>query len=264
MDFSARIDEHGWRQGSFLPPELIASASPIGGAPILTSDGCLHVVVTQSCDLVNKKIEDEPWCEVLCLRPIPKLLSFRENGRNPRFLHLPVQQNGITSYFEAAAKDRLFLPRKALEMRPPLTTIEIDNRYLEVLTDWLAKRYTRPAFPNNFNHRLKAQESQLKRLLDEGHGLFRGFYLRMNDYGELSDDKPYRIKLLLVAHVEALKEQETDVAQIAKALEGILGKCGGIEVVEVLVLSENQTSLKTTDDYLPWNNFDYLSVRDED
>lgn len=263
MECGAQIEELGWRQGCFLPFELVASAQSIGGATNTDPKGCFHIVVTQSCDLVNNSPEDEPWCEVLCLRPIAKLEALREDGRNPRFLHLTIQQNGINMHCEAAAKDRLFLPRKLLAEHPPLTTVEIENHLLESLTDWLAKRYSRPALPTTFNRRLKAQETHLKRLIDGGHGFFRDFYLRLSTFEELPEEEPYRLKLLLVAYDELLQANKNAVDKTVKSLEEILKKCKGVDVVEVKLQSDAQTSLKALDEYLPWDTFDYLTVRDE-
>jgi hypothetical protein len=263
MDIGTRIHEHSWRQGCFVNENLIQSAVPIGGTKSERREsGWRYIVVTQSCDLLSKKIDDEPWCEVLCLRSIPTADPSLQNGRNPRLMHLVVQESGIDHNFEVAAKDRLFIPRELLANHPPETTIEIDALNLELLTEWLAKRYTRPAFPDQFNVRLKPKREKFKNLLRKSHHLFRGFYLRLSSFEELPDNEAYRLKLLLVAFGERLHDQEQLVSQKAKELEYILRQCDKIEVVEAKVLSDDKTSLKLLDDYVPWIDYDYLSGPD--
>jgi hypothetical protein len=68
--------------------------------------------------------------------------------------------------------------------------------------------------------------------------------------------------LLLVAFGERLHDQEQLVSQKAKELEYILRQCDKIEVVEAKVLSDDKTSLKLLDDYVPWIDYDYLSGPD--
>jgi hypothetical protein len=262
-DGGAKIEDLSWRQGSLIPDELIQQTRSIGsgiaGSP---AEGSFHIVVTQSCDLVNKSLEDEPWCEVMKLRAIPKTESLRENGRNPRFLHFYIEQQGITTPCEVAAKDRLFLPRKILATVPPLTTVEVSEQELKSLTDWISQRYSRPALPSAFNRRLRPQGKSLKRLVEKGHHLFRDFFLRISSFGELADDKPYLLKLLLVAHQEAFDSDAAAVRTFAADLEKMLKSCAGIEVVDVKIQTDTETSLRAVDDYLPWDDFDYLTDRD--
>lgn len=261
-DCGAKIEDLSWRQGSFIPDETVQHARGIGdGVAGVPTEGSFHIVVTQSCDLVNKSLEDEPWCEVMRLRTISQTESLKENGRNPRFLHFYIEQQGVKIPCEVAAKDRLFLPRQILTTVPPLTTVEVTETELKSLTDWISQRYSRPALPSAFNRRLKPQGKALKRLIEKGHHLFRDFFLRISSFDELTDDKLYRLKLLIVAHQGAFDFDTKAVQAFATDLEKTLKNCAGIEIVEVKLQTDTETSLRVVDDYLPWDAFDYLTDR---
>lgn len=262
MEPGTLIEHSGWRQGAFLPPSLIAQAVGPGGHAASPDD--LYVVITQSCDLVHRKIEGEPWCEVLRLRRIPCADATFEHGRNARKLHLVVHENGSPVPCEAVAHDRFFLPREKLIDAPPLAATTLPRDTEKLATQWIARRYSRPAFPDSFNARVASQRTPLKALIEPNHALLRNLYLRLSSFDELPDHQPYRLKLLLVAPGALWPARQNDIRTLGTQLTALFHTCTPrLEVAELLPLSDQNTPLALLDDYVPWQIFDYLTTRDE-
>jgi hypothetical protein len=260
MDPGTRIETLGWRQGSFLPPTLIALATGPDGKAAPPDD--LYLVVTQSCDLVHAKIQGEPWCEALRLRRVPRLDGTFQHGRNGRKIHVQVLENGAPLAAEGQAFDRFFLPREKLAEHPPAPSFML--RELTLVVDWLGRRYSRPAFPHSFNTRVASQQSAIKTFLEKNHFLLRSLYIRLSSFDDMPADQSYRLKLLLVAPSELWKTREADARALAKELSEILVACSPkLEVVEALPMSDDRVSLALLDAYVPWQIFDYLTTRDE-
>jgi len=257
----ARIEQLGWRQGSVLPPELVARARNPNGKPAPNEAGNHYVVVTQSCDLVHGDSASEPWCEVIRCRPVPQADGLCEHGRNARKLHTTASIDGAPQVIELLAHDRYFLPRKLLQKHPPSSKVAIDHP--PVLSAWLGRRYSRPALPGRFNDRIKTQKKELSKLLKRDHGLFRAFFLRLSSFDELDPGESYQIKILLVAYAEAFASARDCIADFQKRLEAIIEKCPDIELRDLQVVSDDRTTLKLIDQYVPWLDYDYLTTRDE-
>jgi len=262
MELGTRIEKSGWRQGAFLPPSLISQA--LGPSGHSATPGDLYVVITQSCDLVHRKVEGEPWCEVLRLRRIPRSDATFEHGRNARKIHVVVHEDGSPVPCEALAYDRFFLPREKLVDAPPLAATALSADTEKNAAQWIARRYSRPAFPDSFNARVASQRSSLKALINADHALLRHLYLRLSSFDELPDQQPYRMKLLLVAPSALWATRQKDIRALGANLIKILHSCTPrLDIVELLPLSDQQTSLALLDDYVPWQIFDYLTTRDE-
>jgi hypothetical protein len=258
------IEELGWRQGKFLPPGLVALAAPLPGPAAAIAEGEALMVVSQSCDLVHRSFENEPSCEVLLFRRVEKRNSRRSYGENPRFLQIALSRGGKAEVYEAAARGRYFVPRIELANQPPSAEWSCHPDDIELVTAWLAKRYQRPALPSAFNLRLKPNEKAIDNLLDRKHELLTDILLRLDSYDELPPEKPYGVRLLLVAQEEVLRDPERRDA--VSALRDELGQafaaCAGVALDEVQLLSDTRTPWALVRSYVELD-FDYLTVRDD-
>jgi len=90
--------------------------------------------------------------------------------------------------------------------------------------------------------------------------------MAMNSMDELPPDKPYRVFVRVVVPRDALRNdlREKSALAVVAALTAHLSQCAGIEVVDVVPVSEAEFSFE---DYLyntiEWDTFDYLSVPDD-
>lgn len=138
-----------------------------------------------------------------------------------------------------------------------------------MLTSWLANRYRRPALPTAFNNRLKAEKKafeKFKKLIESHHDLLRTILLQIDPFDEVeSSAHSYRMRLVLVARSELIEGGRDALDQLVADLSRILGKIPRIELDgNVTWAADNRVSLRQLDDYVPWEDLDYLSVRDGD
>ena len=127
------------------------------------SDDSFCVVITQDCDIVHTKTEDEPFVEFIIGDPTSDKSC--KNGKNPRKLHL--ENNEKT--FEFIVHNRFFVKKEKLSDYKftdsnELGILTAENK--KILKKWLGNRYIRAAFPDEFNKRLSKTNIN-KKLLDK-------------------------------------------------------------------------------------------------
>lgn len=163
----------GWRAGSVLPPELHKLIRRyihhIGEkAPTHIDPNSWLIVVSQSCDVVARKEDAEPYVEVLWAHPhagkprtqfcdlhSTRLLDFRPNKD-------VFPDTVLTAH---AATDRFVIPRSALLKGRPDAHRTLSALAIVRLHHWLALRYNRPAWPESFVARINSKPVKDK-LLD--------------------------------------------------------------------------------------------------
>jgi hypothetical protein len=139
-----------WRQGNVLTSDTVATLH-------LCSDEdasrCLVVVISHDCDLAQDP-SIEPIVEVISGRRVPAPSGNFTHGKNPRRLHLSAIEHGTTIWIELTAVARLPLPKQELVGHNPSSSIMIDAENRNTLQHWLAARYRRSAFPDQFDRYL--------------------------------------------------------------------------------------------------------------
>lgn len=150
-DFDAKVIlKNGWGQGSVFGKELREKYCP---------GWDMVVVISHDCDVAHHKLEGEPKVEVICGRRIKSLEKMKTQGRHPRELHLET----LGAEFSLSIHDRDFLHREILMDDCPAGQLESKER--RILTEWLAKRYIRSAFPNNFDRRWRNERKKWEKLM---------------------------------------------------------------------------------------------------
>ncbi len=137
-----------WRQGKFLASETAAELGLTEGDP-----DRVVIVVTHDCDL-TQSIESEPEIEVVIgsLIEAYQLDGNFSNAKNARKLHLSIE-GGHKPYIELIATDKQRINKVSLINQSP-SLMELNGQNKTTLCRWLAKRYRRSAFPDEFETRL--------------------------------------------------------------------------------------------------------------
>lgn len=160
-----------WRQGKLLDSAAVAACLEPCGVSI--SDETIVVVATHDCDLAQDP-NVEPYVEVFVGRLLERSDGNCTHSKNARKLH--IEFSGQTSFwgeFEATAKYAVdkwelnkFLPRED-------SLLTTDN--YAIFQMWLASRYRRSAFPDEFERRLVSKEFKLHEKISKAvkpHGDF--------------------------------------------------------------------------------------------
>jgi hypothetical protein len=141
-----------WRQGDILSDEAVAICdlgSAEGPSEALYAD-----VVSHDCDLAASESK-EPNAEVITGRRVRKLGgdSFAKTARR---LQVEYQSADGPVVLELVAAAKVPVPKAKLFAGAPRRDIALDKQGLNVLQRWLAARYRRSAFPEEFEARLRS------------------------------------------------------------------------------------------------------------
>ena len=208
----------------------------------------LLVVISQDCDIAQKE-DREPYIEFALCKKTDKEDGNQKNGKNPRSLQ--IEEDGGILAFSVHDKFRVRKTDIAanIECKKGLSAFN-----LTVLKKWFGRRYTRAAFPDNFNKRLRRSDRLLRNEISS-HVI--EIYINVEDK-ELDDNIPYKPVILLVVSKD-LEENTRD--QIGDAYEDYFAN-EGIDP-EVYVVTEKDITLADIRDHKRWDK-DFYSLQGEE
>ena len=194
-----------WRQGRLLGPEAVRS---LGLACPIAPEQTLVAVASHDCDLAQEP-GTEPMVEVVVGHAIDekKVDGNLLHSKNPRRLHLEYGGTpALWAEFEATGKTAV--QKAALEGHAPRTDVRLEPRSLVTFQMWLASRYRRSAFPDEFDRRLTQETNLAERIskVVKPHGdQILGVFFDVDD-GEDIDrsgpDDPYVLDILVLHAAE--------------------------------------------------------------
>lgn len=146
-----------WRQGHLLPDEAL---STIGLSHQKDQSDIVVIVATHDCDLAQLP-DKEPHVEVIIGRRILKLDGNFTHAKAPRTLHLEFK--GSEPFFaEFVIVEKQSISKKSLAAFKPKKNAKLSPEGVVTFQLWLASRYRRSAFPDEFENRLKNAKLQEK------------------------------------------------------------------------------------------------------
>lgn len=254
----------GWRQGAVLPSALVYQLLEAGHIPteiVLNPDTDCLMVISQDCDVVSPSLKNEPWCEVLAVKPAEGRNGNFERGKNPRQIQFDLPGLGLA---DCSIHDKFRFPRDLLVNHQPSSAHSVTPRQLQELRAWVVKRYTRAAFPDPFNRRWSLVRSRVSALLGAaGGGLLTEIFIMLSSDQDLPPEQPYEVALVGLMYDDDY--DSVDQLNMAKealgAVAQILDECDGIEVLDYTVRARRRMSLSELDQLLRWDYMDALSFQ---
>lgn len=137
-----------WRQGCLLTKEAASALHLINAA---SPEDTLVVVATHDCDLAQPP-EREPIVEVIVGRLIQKCEGNYTHGKSSRTLHLQFEGDKPL-WVELVSIDKQVISKNKLEQFFPNTSSKLSVSNFSTFQQWLASRYRRSAFPDEFENR---------------------------------------------------------------------------------------------------------------
>jgi hypothetical protein len=246
-----RLIDAGWRQGVLVGPGRFGHAG-----------ACAFVVLNQTCDCINPKVENEPWLELL---PLVKLTgkpdSHMKNGRNPRQIHFQIRESGEEIWVGAKISEIERFDRSEQLSLSIASEFILPEAVLEDLIQWRAARYLRTAFPDAFENAFRPLTERFAKAIGEHDRLIDSILISLTPFAELQAEERYEIEVNLmiepdvvarIADVQALRG-------IASKLKGILEESPAIASASCHVTDLDDMTLWEARRFLDFTRFDYLS-----
>lgn len=256
-DTVKRIRENGWRQGMILPSTAVAelcNAYSCGNG-----DGVVAIVVSQSCDILHHSLTNEPTIELLIATRIAHEDNLFIHRRHPRKLHFPIVQNNASVWFEANICNRHYMERQLLAGHHPDLGMQIHQDDVKTISQWIASRYLRHAFPDNFVKRI--DHKKIRKLLKQKKSAYlSGIYLHLSSDDELTDDEPYEIEIVGTITTDDFgdKNKRESAIDLINAIATEMQSDGKIEVNSEC-RNELEMSVHDLRSFHRMNDFDDLS-----
>jgi hypothetical protein len=264
-----------WSQGSFLPHQAVGVLSlpaEIDGSKVY------WMVISHDCDLAN--CIKELLVEVIPCKPIEKPLGSASYGKNPRLLHLHCSNNAQDIVLELDATLKNAVPKAQVNNFEPDSSLGMNGDNRNILRRWLAARYYRAAFPENFVKLLVSERfgkkdsvaSRIETLLDVYGSKIRAILFNL-DAGELIerlDGDNYQLGInVLYDSTKDLLAAMQDAESIQQQLEDLFvnvfnqnEKWNGIELIYCDKTSDQVMTVAMQVNLQQWR-MEHLSLRED-
>jgi hypothetical protein len=255
-----------WRQGDIVSAsnlrELI-QRSDLGETTV-------GIVVSHDCDLAAGE-DKEPRIELIPACPITRL-GQDSHAKTSRRLHIQYQTDAGAICFELRAVEKCWVPKAKLLALTPASDVRLVSEGRRILQRWLAARYDRAAFPENFEIRLRQTSKTSKKTLIELIAVAldaAGEHVRAIlfdlDNGEERERVEFADPYQLGVVVLYVGNPEDDVAlekasEVATAIEKILAGAEGIALNYCNAVSDSAMSIQQATKLKEWR-LEYLSFR---
>jgi hypothetical protein len=261
-----------WRQGHALTNE---AAVALGLVPEKAVATAIVMVVSHDCDITQVP-EVEPSIEIIIGARVGAADGNFTHAKNPRRLHLPCTENGSAMHLDLRATGKREIPKERFAEHVPNAGLEVTPNSLSILQRWLAARYRRAAFADEFEDRLRKTGvgERIKKIVeplgmhlvaiffdvDEGKGVERK---GPADPYTLEVDLLYSSESDPVAALSAAEQAASAISAAFRERCFIAGK--GWQEIELLgcePISDEAMSYLMSTQLKKWNA-DYLSLRAE-
>ena len=260
----SEIERRGWRQGSIFPLELVNRIVCGRLVPDIDPQRDILIVISQSCDLVNRAYKAEPRFEVLKATIVEAENGNFFYGKHPRKFQFRPGPNKSTPIYEVSIHDRYMLDRPILEDLGPSTESELNPETVDNLANWIAKRYKRSAFPSEFNDRCRTADKQIGRILRRGSKDISGIYLVLDPWEDISADDEYRL-IITATYRPELDDDGDSLLELYNCFDELvdaLNSCEGLVVAVQDVKSEKEFSLYDVRNARRWD-YDYMTFSEK-
>lgn len=217
-----------WRQGDLLTREAAAAL----GLVAAVDEERRVIVITHDCDLPH---ESELCVEVIVAEMVVKEDPQLSYAKNPRRLHLAYEGiNTAPLILELRHGDRHSVPKADFAERAVKDhslALPVDAK--RILKQWLAARYGRPAFPNEFEKRLRKGkvERKIAKILEPDAKYLVGLFFDLGEQRgtEAVEGEPYALSVSVVydaneGGADARRAAERVAMQLRELFENTYGK----------------------------------------
>jgi hypothetical protein len=177
-------------------------------------EGSLGIILSHDCDL-PQSIENEPLVEIIPAKIVSCLEGTYTHAKNPRKLHLEIAHSTNNVFVELLAPHKTAVNKAEINKYGPHKEYCLTPDNLNILKNWLTRRYVRGAFPNAFNTFMsnsKLAEGLKKLVAPTGNDLIAVYFdVDAGIMVERTDPKdPYNLYINLLYTTENHPESAQD------------------------------------------------------
>jgi hypothetical protein len=263
--------ETPWRQGSVIPSNIAVMLQLFGKEGASTK---VAVVISHDCDLAQAS-DLEPWIEVIVGTRVAESNGNYTHAKTARRLHLYFEEEDKETIIELHAGGKVQVGKEQLTGHAPVEGFCLDGKQHAILQTWLAARYRRAAFPDEFERRLKASSLHeaiakiLKPLRDDIIAIFFDVDEGQNGVERSDPDDCYTLSINLLyntARDSAAAAARKASSQIKSAFEKAYfirarNAWQNIELLECEPISDEALTYGMSVLMKKWN-LDYMSLRE--
>ncbi|MBL0607097.1 hypothetical protein JD515_13145 [Aeromonas caviae] len=259
-----------WRQGHLLESAVaqeLRLVHPDG------PDRTLVVVISQDCDIAQDP-NAEPMIEIVIGRVIGDDVEKgnNTNAKNARKLYISFEQEGGLVWGEFLATAKTVVDKLTLNKFAPRQGIHLTLENMTILQTWLASRYRRSAFPDEFEARLKGAglDKKISKIAKPHGELILGVLFDVDSGDDIKHngpDDPYTLDIMILHRADPdfdmAEAAAIDVRDKIKAAFEARFKVGhqwhSIELCSCEEASESVASFQRVRQLKKWN-LDSLSL----
>ena len=265
-----------WRQGRVIAADALAA---LGLSPVEHNEARpIGVVISHDCDLAQDPA-NEPSVEIIVGRIVANADGNFTHAKNSRRLHLPCTAGSRVAVIELGASAKQVITKSGnggIGAHHPAANLLFNATELNILQRWLAARYRRAAFPDEFDRRIRHEsgvwDALLKILKPSGNHI-SALFVDLDEGRQRERhgaDDCYTLALYLMydsdgdpaaAEMAAQKAAGQIEALFEKKLR-VNGAWRWIELVECLPISDQALTYAQSQVFRKWN-LDYLSLHSD-
>lgn len=216
-----QIRETVWRQGLVLEHQAAIELALLSSD---SSEGHVVVMVTHDCDIASSQ-SLEPEVELLLGRRI-EALGADTHAKTARRLHISYATDHGLVHLELQAIHKQTCLKIDVLSKAPRENWRLEPEGLVTLQKWLAARYFRSAFADEFNRRLTAKPAKLDRkiakALNEPSQHILAVYFDVDAGEEIQrngEDDAYQLEITLL--YDSTKDETVAYEATQKAAKSI-------------------------------------------
>lgn len=258
-----------WRQGALLSAADLQAVGQISDGDKASIVG---VVVSHDCDIAQTT-DREPEIEIIVATVDPIADGNYLHGKNSRTLQVDASIDGESKSvkLELSALGKRRIGKEKIGSAKPIGALQTVDT--EILQRWLASRYRRAAFSDEFNARLNntGLRSMLEAVLKKSQHI-GGIYFEI-DGGEavehIGEDDPFALKIFILYSTERDPiEAEQEASGVCEKIRTeFSGKCSlraevwkNFELVDCIPVADTSMTLAQSNTFQRWTA-DHISYR---
>jgi len=258
-----------WRQGHLLTNEAVTAIDL--NHPEYPEDTVV-IVASHDCDLAQHP-DKEPQVEVVVGRKILALNGNNTHAKSSRTLHIGFEgDKALLAEFVTTEKGSI--PKKVLVDFSPATNVRLAPPDLATFQLWLASRYRRSAFPDEFERRLNESglSDKIAKAVKPSSMMITAVFFDVDEGQEVARTEPDDVYMLDITLLHATEpdfyaaEASADKvkAEIERAFKSKLfdtqsGNWQSIELRYVDVISEEAMTFRQSQLLKKWR-LDHISM----